>query len=204
MNPRVKKHLHEIVRESGVRPERALEVGGYVGPKSLLRSPEIENAERFCLNLVDQPRDTGITHVVGNANDMSMFEDDSFDLVMCNATLEHDKYFWLSAAEMRRVTRPGGLLVISVPGFVKSPKDRGPSTATFRVHYRFDFYRFSRRAVREVLFEGMERIGVSVILDPPRIVGHGFKPVPGSPKPAAARKARRARRRREERAAEPA
>jgi SAM-dependent methyltransferase len=176
MDPRVMAHMHRIVRDRGVRPKRALEVGGYVNEKSLLRSPEIREAERWCINLVDQPRGTGIEHVVGNANDMHMFDEDSFDLVMCNAMLEHDRRFWLSIAEMRRVTAPGGLLVIGVPGFRKRKRDQGKATATYKVHYRFDYYRFSRQAVREVFFEGMEDVKVRPILDPPRIVGHGYKP----------------------------
>ena len=36
-------------------------------------------------------------------------------VVVCCATLEHDKRFWLSVKEMQRVLRPGGLLVIGVP-----------------------------------------------------------------------------------------
>jgi hypothetical protein len=77
--------------------------------------------------------------------------------------------FWLSIAEMQRVTKPGGLLVISVPGYVKGGdtgpgRDRGRRTATYRVHYRFDYYRFSEQAVREVFFAGMEDVEVSAML----------------------------------------
>lgn len=169
-------HMHGIVRSRDVSPKRALEVGGYVGENSLLRSPEVADAERWCINLVEQPSGTGIQHVVGSGNDMHMFEDASFDLVMCNAMLEHDRQFWLSVSEMRRVLAPGGLLVIGVPGFVKQDTDVGSTTHTFRVHYRFDYYRFSRRAVREVFFEGMEDVKVRAIMDPPRIVGHALKP----------------------------
>lgn len=77
--------MHGIGRSRDVRPKRALEVGGYVGEKSLLRSPEIAGAERWCINLVEHPSGTGIEHVVGSGNDMHMFEDASFDLLMCNA-----------------------------------------------------------------------------------------------------------------------
>lgn len=73
------------MRGSGLRPARALEVGGYVGDKSLLRSPKIQDAERFCINVVEQPSGTGMRHAVGNANHMDMFDDDSFDLVVSNA-----------------------------------------------------------------------------------------------------------------------
>ena len=45
------------------------------------------------------------------------------------------------------------------------------------MHYRFDYYRFSRRAVREVFFEGFDRVKVVSVLDPPRMIGHGYKPI---------------------------
>ena len=177
MSPKVKRRFHRIIRRSGIRPRRALEVGGLMGEDSLLRFPELAGAERYCLNLVELPSDDQITAVKGNANDMRQFQDDSFDLVVCCATLEHDKRFWLSVAEMRRVTRPGGLLVICVPGYVKDEeRDQGRATLTYRVHYRFDYYRFSEQAVREVFFEGMERVRVRPMLTPPRLIGHGWKP----------------------------
>lgn len=177
MHPKVQQTIHAKLRDSGVRPRRALEVGGVMGPNSLLRAPELEGAERYCLNLVSMPSDDAITAVTGNSNDMSQFEDASFDLVLSNATLEHDKHFWLSLAEMRRVLAPGGLLIIGAPGFIKNPKrDKGRATQTYRVHYRFDYYRFSEQAVREVFFEGMTDVQVEAIMHPPRLIGRGFKP----------------------------
>ncbi len=181
MDKRIQRRIQGIIQDSGIRLSRVLEVGGVVGPQSLLRFPELEQAQRYCLNLVKFPSDVGITAVTGNANDMTMFDDASFDLVLSNATLEHDRHFWLSIAEMQRVTKPGGLLVISVPGYVKGGdtgpgRDRGRRTTTYRVHYRFDFYRFSEQAVREVFFAGMEDVEVSAMLVPPRLIGYGRKP----------------------------
>ena len=176
-NPEIQRRMHGIVRRSGIEPKRVLEVGGYVGPKSLLHSKVLRRAERWCINLVEQPDGTGIRHVVGNSNDMHMFKDGMFDVVMSCAVQEHDQRFWLSVAEMHRVLAPGGLLVVGVPGFDTLPSDAGQTTSTFRVHTRRDYYRFSRRAVREVFLEGLERVKVVTVLDPPRIIGFGYKPV---------------------------
>lgn len=176
MAPAVKEKIHEVLTESRVEPARVLEVGGVMGRKSLLDHPQVAFAERVVLNLAPVREHPGIEVVLGNANDMP-FEDESFDLIMSSATLEHDKHFWLSLSEMKRVLRPGGLLIISVPGFVKDPEhDRGRWTRTYRVHFAFDYYRFSEQAVREVFFSGMERVRADPILRPPRIVGHGYKP----------------------------
>lgn len=148
-----------------------------LGEKSLLLFPELDGVDRHCLNLVELSGAEGVTTVVGDANDMGMFDDDSFDLVMSNATLEHDRYFWRSLGEMHRVLAPGGMLIICVPGYVKNPqRDHGKATHTYRVHYRFDFYRFSEQAVREVFFEGMDDVAVQSIMNPPRVIGLGFKP----------------------------
>ena len=191
MSPKVKRRFHGIIRRSGIRPERALEVGGLMGEDSLLRFPELAGAERYCLNLVDLPSDDEITAVTGNANHMTAFKDETFDLVVCCSTLEHDKRFWLSVAEMKRVLRPGGLLVIGVPGYVKDPEnDRGRSTLTYRVHYRFDYYRFSERAVCDVFFDGMERVRVRAVMTPPRIIGSGWKPRRPTPRMRAGRRLR--------------
>ena len=176
MAPAVKAKIHDVLTGSRVEPARVLEVGGVMGPKSLLDHPQVAFAERVVLNLAPVREHPGIEVVLGNANDMP-FEDESFDLIMTSATLEHDKHFWLSLGEMKRVLRPGGLLIISVPGYVKDPeRDRGRWTRTYRVHFAFDYYRFSEQAVREVFFDGMERVQVDPILRPPRIVGHGYKP----------------------------
>jgi SAM-dependent methyltransferase len=197
VHPKIMRRYHTIIRRTGIRPERALEVGGLMGDDSLMRFPELAGADRYCLNLDELPSEHGITAVKGNANNMrDLFASNWFDLVLCSSTLEHDKRFWRSVFEMRRVLRPGGLLIISVPGYVKAPEsDHGRSTHTYRVHYSFDYYRFSEQAVRQVFFEGMEHVRVRPFLMPPRIFGHGYKPLPPSRASQARKAARRAARR---------
>ena len=50
---------------------------------------------------------------------------------------------------------------------------RAARPSTYRVHYAFDYYRFSEQAMREVIFEGMERVRVRPMMSPPRLIGYG-------------------------------
>ena len=177
MDQRIKDRFREIIRERAPRPQRVLEVGGLLGQKGLLNLPELRDSERHLLNLVINSESEEINLHVGNSNDMQqIFADDSFDLVMSNAVLEHDLHFWKSVAEMRRVLKPGGLMLIGVPGFVTLPSDTGASTLTYKVHHIVDYYRFSQSAVTEVFFDEMKDVQVEAMLTPPRIVASGLKP----------------------------
>jgi SAM-dependent methyltransferase len=63
----------------------------------------------------DRLRSAGITNVLlqeGNANDLP-FADASFDLVVCRGSLHHFPKPDQPAAEMARVCRPGGRVVVS-------------------------------------------------------------------------------------------
>ena len=137
----------------------------------------------------------------GNANAMTDFTDGQFAAVLCNAVLEHDPFFWMSVAEIRRrVTAAGGLIVIGVPGYagmgpstfaprhsllslVLKAFERGAyadvfqaGTVTLGVHnFPGDFYRFSEQAVREVLMAGLRDIQIRTVLNPPRFIAWGRK-----------------------------
>src|SRR3954452_4427329 len=66
--------------------------------------------------------------------------DASFDLVTCLDVLEHTPDDARSLRELRRVTRPGGALVLTVPAY---PRLWSPPDVVTR-HYR----RYTRRALR--------------------------------------------------------
>ena len=97
--------------------------------------------------------------------------------MLCDAVLEHYRFFWKILAEIRRVTRVGGLIVIGAPGYRNLPYEkklhrllsrlasfsRHPegwplqhSTLTLATHnFPGDYYRFSEQEFREVFFEEM-------------------------------------------------
>ena len=54
--PRSSDACDRIVRRSGIRPQRVLEVGGYVDDEVAAAVPrQVRRAERWCINLVEQP-----------------------------------------------------------------------------------------------------------------------------------------------------
>lgn len=94
MHSKVYEEFERICAERKIGGS-VLEVGAIPSDSSLLCMKALANAkEKIGVNL-DGPcefRDFKI--VKGNANSLECFEDNRFDAVVCNATLEHDKYFW--------------------------------------------------------------------------------------------------------------
>ena len=181
-----------------------LEVGAIPDDGSLLCMKSLAGAsEKIGIDFLGPHEFRDFKIVQGNANSMDCFPNDRFDVVLCNATLEHDKYFWKTVAEIKRVARPGGFVVIGVPGYTrvkgkaaKSVLARMPllrrlrfheylnvlftGTVTYQIHnHPGDYYRFSPQAVKEVFLEGLEQIEVRSIMLPPRIIGMGVKPAAG-------------------------
>ena len=194
MNPRVYREFERVCTERHAGGA-VLEIGAVPSNQSLLCMKSLKNArEKVGVNL-NGPHDyDDFTILKCNANSMDCFEDGRFDTVLCNATLEHDKQFWLTLSEIRRVTKPGGLVVIGTPGYVtyriekayRSIAQRIPfvparlrrlPTITTAVHnYPGDFYRFSPHAHREVFFRGMKDTRIRTIMVPPKIIGSALAP----------------------------
>jgi SAM-dependent methyltransferase len=210
MHRAVYRAFEEICLQAKIRGA-VLEVGAVPGPDSLLTLPCLsELPARVGLNLDGATGgEFGDYRIVtGNANEMTEFADGEFSAVLCNATLEHDRYFWKTLAEIRRVTAPGGFIAIGVPGYAGMGPEAlaprrsligrflrllargayadviGASTFTLGVHnFPGDFYRFSEQAVRDVFLGGLIEVSVRLVLNPPRIIGWGRKPCSGPKHP---------------------
>lgn len=144
-----------------------LEVGA--GAWALLSIPLLKEARKVALNLrFTNPAALAGTAdlIVGNGNSLG-FPDETFDCVMSCSAMEHDAYFWKTAAETRRVLKKGGLFIVGVPIYRTLPTDYRYTTLTYARHglaYNADFYRFSEQAVREVIFEGFETMTDEVLV----------------------------------------
>jgi len=175
MHPEIFKKFEDLI--SIYKPEimeNVLEIGADLN-FSLLTSKVFKGVfNRVGLNLKPIQSNSTIQMVCGDSNDMDMYEEGSFDVVLSNATLEHDKYFWKSISEMRRVLSIGGLMVIGVPGYVGA--ESGNSTPTYMVHdLPGDYYRYSVQSCKEVFFEEFSNIDQTIMLHPPRIITSGIK-----------------------------
>lgn len=86
------------------------------------------------------------------SGDRLPFGDEEFDTVLSTQVLEHTPKPWALFAEMGRVLRPGGTLIVTIP-------------FSYRVHSEpFDFYRFTRYALQRLA----EANGLSVAIIKPR------------------------------------
>jgi SAM-dependent methyltransferase len=176
-----------------------LEVGAVPSRDSLLCLPALRRAtSKVGINL-DGPASFGDFEILQrDANDMRCFADGSFDTVLCNATLEHDRHFWKTLDEIRRVARPGALVAIGVPGFASragsAPRARSLLRRALRRAvrrlpaalsawapalawhpYPSDYFRFSPDAMRDVICAGLAEVEIEQVLWPPRIIGGGVK-----------------------------
>jgi SAM-dependent methyltransferase len=197
MHPAVFNMFDEICTGHAVRGS-VLEIGATPDESTLLNLPSLAGAsEKTGINRIAGSRFKDFNILEGNANNMANFPSERFDVVLCNAVLEHDPSFWMTISEIRRVTRIGGLVVIGTPGYGELPFEKKlrricaklswlsrntdgfalqHSTLTLGVHnFPGDYYRFSEQAYREVFFAGMKEVVIRSVLVPPRIIGSGLR-----------------------------
>jgi SAM-dependent methyltransferase len=201
MSPEVRQAFGRICAQESIAGP-VLEVGAWPAPQSLLDLPALGRiGRRIGINREPVVGDAEGRIQQGDCHALSAFADGEFGCVLCNSMLEHDLRFWLSLAEIRRVTAPGGLIVIGVPGFrgmgprswmrtqgvgrrlLVALAERIPvpawlaSTITLGEHHcPDDYYRFSEQAVRELFLEGLDERRCLWVMRPPRIIGWGRKP----------------------------
>jgi SAM-dependent methyltransferase len=200
MSPEVYKAFQTILSTHQIHGP-VLEVGAVAGPDCLLNLPAFKNvSKKIGVNLIDQNSTVDIEYVQINANDLSCFDNNYFQVVVCNSTLEHDPFFWKTLAEIKRVSMVGGLIVIGVPGytgmglqhiftqrnvfhwflrvFSMMGVNKGLKASTLTLgehHFPNDYYRFSEHAVNDILLEGTSDRCVHQVMSPPRFIGVGYK-----------------------------
>jgi SAM-dependent methyltransferase len=167
-----------------------LEIGTSRQTQAVTSADHFKGTERHLVNIAESDGLNGASFYQCDTHDMrGLFADGCFGTVIANATLEHDKHFWLSVEEMKRVLAPGGILMVVASGFSQAPKQAGiqilgpkgnpvpHTTPTYEVHGSPDYWRFSPQAMKQVILDGFEVKEVRSMMMPPRIVGVAMKPV---------------------------
>lgn len=89
-------------------------------------------------------------------------------------TKEHDIYFWKTVEEMKKVLKPGGYLLVTVP-----------SINFFQHDFPSDYYRFTEEVLKDFIFKGFEDVHTEYYYDkndPNKdkpnnsVLGYGRKP----------------------------
>jgi SAM-dependent methyltransferase len=185
----------KIVREFETLAETHNARGPYlevcIGPQknAVLLDEYFSGEERHTVGLEAATESNGVTFNRGNPNDMrDLFVNGRFSTVFWNGALAHDRYFWRSLEEIKRVLAPGGVLIVAAPGYSKkakfglkvvgakgSPIDN--ATVTPRVHLsRPDYWRVSPQAMKQTILEGFEVREVHISMLVPWVFGVGVKP----------------------------
>jgi glycosyltransferase involved in cell wall biosynthesis/SAM-dependent methyltransferase len=153
---------------------RILGVGDSARAHAVLNYQCFRESYTHCTGLnIDQTHCGQFNHfdvIHGNANSMP-FADDEFDAITSFSHLEHDKYFWKSLAEFKRVLKPGGKLIICLPGYSVGDVAK-ETTYCYHIH-GIDYYRFSPVAFRDVFFDGYTNVQIYSAMTPVRLIGVG-------------------------------
>jgi SAM-dependent methyltransferase len=201
MIPRTYNEFRKLLRrlsQSGQldQIETALEIGALPDHRCVLACTELNDIQsKIGINLIEQGMVNGATVFKADARRLP-FSDAEFDLLIAASTLEHIPDFWDALAEMRRVLAPGGLMVISTPGFVTTqlgnrirtlaarlrlPDVLRRGSITMQPHGEpHDYYRFSKHTYRDVIFDSFQDVTVWSIMVPPRLYGYGRKKLKGA------------------------
>ena len=111
---------------------------------------------------VDVEDRSGEVDLIADIQEMPQIADASFDTVLCTQVLEHVPRPWRAMAELARVLRPGGRLILSVPHL--SAVHEAPH----------DFYRYTRHGLEALSAEaGLEVVRVEPTGGLVSFLGHG-------------------------------
>lgn len=109
--------------------------------------------------------------LVNGHNLVERFKKNSFDLVLCFDTFEHDDRFWETSEQCREVLKPGGYFLVGMPGR-NCPEHDWPQ----------DFWRFMPQSIAGYFLRGYEDVYTETQIDTPgnahedEVIGYGRKP----------------------------
>ena len=162
---------NEFLKKRNVGPfDRILEVGSrQVNNADGRNLRDVLKAEKEYIG-IDLSAGDGVDIVMDGHDIKKKFKANSFDLTVTTETLEHDNQFWVTIENMRWATKPGGWMLVTVPGG-RCPFHEWPG----------DYWRFMEDGVKS-FFNGWEKICIKGWPAPNMdilnaVMGYGRKPI---------------------------
>ena len=137
--------------ESLAEPGELLDIGcslGYLVEAAAARGWDAHGVD-ISEDVVKDCRDRGLQVNTGDMQHLD-FPDEKFDVIYLRHVLEHDVDLWACLAEMKRVLKSPGLLMIEVP-CVDCWQVRGRREKYDKFWHTCHCYWFSRRSLRNIL-----------------------------------------------------
>ena len=140
------------------KPLKVLEIGSRVIPPQISQRNLFEN-NNWIYKGLDIENGENVDIVPSNPYDWQEIENNSFDVVISSQTFEHIPYFWVTAFEIGRILKDGGLALIIAPssgtehrfpydafryfpdGFIKLSEYMGFKTIEVYWQYEYLFYK---------------------------------------------------------------
>ena len=116
MHPRIYQEFEHICSSRNITGA-VLEVGAMPTDACLLNMKSLASAtEKIGVDLEGPSEYKDFKILKANANCLNCFKPDRVSTpFFAIRSQEHDKFFWKTVSEIKRVTKPGGWIVIGVP-----------------------------------------------------------------------------------------
>lgn len=103
---------------------------------------------------IDMRQGKGVDIVMNGHDLVKKFKPESFDLITCCETLEHDIKFWETVEAMKAVLKKGGWLLVTTP-----------DVYFMRHSFPDDYYRFTESVYRDFIFKGFKDVHIETYFD---------------------------------------
>jgi len=138
MRIEVLRVIESMITESEICGKQVLEAGARNVNGSV--RPFVEAYHPKSYIGIDIEEGSGVDRICDIYDLISVFGEEKFDVVICTETLEHVANWILAISNLKKVLRPGGIMVLSAPR--PGRKYHG---------YPFDFWRYAKEDWRVIL-----------------------------------------------------
>lgn len=150
MTPQIQRWVKKAKKDFIKSPGKVLEIGSLDINGSVREY--FTDAKEY--TGIDMEAGFGVDKVLNAHDILKVWKPNTFDIILCLETLEHDNAFWETIEIIKKALKKTGFLIVSTPTF------------GFPLHrYPKDYFRFGEDAYREVIFKGLKILRLDEVRD---------------------------------------